>query len=291
MANLPESATWETGIYQLEETDPVQGGPNGIDNLQGKQLANRTAFLKALAESLGTGKLDLSALATQAEATAGTDNTKWMTPLRVAQAITALASIAAASETVAGKVELATVAETITGTDTVRATHPAGVKAAISAAVAAVLDSSPTTLDTLNELAAALGNDPNFATTVLNELAAKASSSSVNTWSKAQRGAVSVLADAATITPDFSQSNNYTLTLAGNRTLAAPSNMVAGQSGIITIKQDATGSRTLAFNSAWKFSGGSVPSLTTTANAVDQLAYYVNQDGTTIFASLNKDVK
>lgn len=94
MANLPESATWETGIYQLEETDPVQGGPNGIDNLQGKQLANRTAFLKALAESLGTGKLDLSALATQAEATAGTDNTKWMTPLRVSQAIATLTAAA-----------------------------------------------------------------------------------------------------------------------------------------------------------------------------------------------------
>lgn len=34
MANLPEVAQWEPGIYQIEETDPVQGGPNGIDNLQ-----------------------------------------------------------------------------------------------------------------------------------------------------------------------------------------------------------------------------------------------------------------
>ncbi|WP_460053114.1 phage tail protein [Pseudomonas sp. H1_A05] len=42
------------------------------------------------------------------------------------------------------------------------------------AAIAALVDSSPGTLDTLNELAAALGDDPNFATTVTNALATKA---------------------------------------------------------------------------------------------------------------------
>lgn len=41
-------------------------------------------------------------------------------------------------------------------------------------AIAALLDSSPAALDTLNELAAALGNDPNFATTVTNQIAGKA---------------------------------------------------------------------------------------------------------------------
>ncbi|EKR9839047.1 prophage tail fiber N-terminal domain-containing protein, partial [Escherichia coli] len=39
--------------------------------------------------------------------------------------------------------------------------------------LAALVDSSPEALDTLNELAAALGNDPNFATTVMNALAGK----------------------------------------------------------------------------------------------------------------------
>jgi len=43
---LPESPVWEQGIYQYEITDPLQGGSDGIDNLQGKQLANRTAYLK-----------------------------------------------------------------------------------------------------------------------------------------------------------------------------------------------------------------------------------------------------
>ncbi|MBO4507092.1 MAG: hypothetical protein J5747_00470 [Spirochaetaceae bacterium] len=46
MANLTEEAKWESGIYQLEITDPLQGGADGIDNVQAKQLANRTLFLK-----------------------------------------------------------------------------------------------------------------------------------------------------------------------------------------------------------------------------------------------------
>lgn len=52
------------------------------------------------------------------------------------------------------------------------------VLALIGSAVADLVASSPEALDTLNELAAALGNDPNFATTVTNALAAKAPLSS-----------------------------------------------------------------------------------------------------------------
>lgn len=47
-------------------------------------------------------------------------------------------------------------------------------QAAVNAAVANVVDSAPAALDTLNELAAALGNDENFATTVNNAIAARA---------------------------------------------------------------------------------------------------------------------
>jgi hypothetical protein len=46
MADLSESNQWEPGIYQLETSDPVLGGPEGIDNKQAKQLANRTQWLK-----------------------------------------------------------------------------------------------------------------------------------------------------------------------------------------------------------------------------------------------------
>lgn len=45
MANLNEMSRWEAGIYQWETSDPVQGGPNGIDNRPTRELANRTRWL------------------------------------------------------------------------------------------------------------------------------------------------------------------------------------------------------------------------------------------------------
>ena len=96
----------------------------------------------------------------------------------------------------------------------------------------------------------------------------------IQSFTKAQRGTVVALTDGATITPDFSAGNNFSVTLGGNRTLANPTNLTAGQSGVIVVTQDGTGSRTLAFGSEYKFAGGTAPTLTTTASAVDVLAYY-----------------
>ena len=84
---------------------------------------------------------------------------------------------------------------------------------------------------------------------------------------------ITVLTDGATITPDFSASCNFTVTLGGNRTMANPTNVVGGQSGSIFIVQDGTGSRTLAWGSNWDWAGGSAPTLSTTANAVDRVDY------------------
>lgn len=163
------------------------------------------------------GKVEL---ATTAEATTGTDTARAVTPAGVkavgdtkaplshthtAANVTDFSTAAdarvnalvpASSETAAGKVELATAAETTTGTDNTRAVHPAGLKveldkkallvhthtasqvtdfttsvqSLVNAAISALVDSAPGTLDTLNELAAALGDDPNFATTITNGL-------------------------------------------------------------------------------------------------------------------------
>jgi hypothetical protein len=110
------------------------------------------------------------------------------------------------------------------------------------------------------------------------------------TFTRAQRGGVSALTDGATITADFAVANNFSVTLGGNRTLANPSNQTAGQSGAITITQDGTGSRTLAYGSNWKFSNGTAPTLTTTANAVDLLVYFV-ESSSRITARLVSDVK
>ena len=52
MANLREENKWEAGIYQLETTDPVVGGVDGISNKQAIQLANRTGYLKGEVETL-----------------------------------------------------------------------------------------------------------------------------------------------------------------------------------------------------------------------------------------------
>jgi hypothetical protein len=103
-------------------------------------------------------------------------------------------------------------------------------------------------------------------------------------------GTTVALTDAATVAVDLSLANYYTLTLGGSRTLGAPSNQNAGQSGVIVITQDGTGSRTLAYNSVWKFPGGTAPTLTITANAVDVLVYYV-ESATRITARVLSDVK
>ena len=95
------------------------------------------------------------------------------------------------------------------------------------------------------------------------------------TFSAAQRGTITTLTDGATVTPDFATSNNYTLTLGGNRTIANPTNLTAGQSGSIFLVQDGTGSRTAAWGSYWDFAGGTAPTLTTTASAVDRIDYVV----------------
>ena len=112
----------------------------------------------------------------------------------------------------------------------------------------------------------------------------------VQSFSVAQRGTITALTDGTTITPDFAAANNFSVTLGGNRTLANPTNLTAGQSGVIVITQDGTGSRTLAYGSYWKFPSGTAPTLTTTAAAVDVLAYYV-ESSTRITARVVGDVK
>ncbi|WP_219336785.1 pyocin knob domain-containing protein [Campylobacter concisus] len=57
MANLKEKAAWESGIYQLETTDPVVGGADGISNKQAIQLANRTSYLKEKVDALTPAKI------------------------------------------------------------------------------------------------------------------------------------------------------------------------------------------------------------------------------------------
>jgi hypothetical protein len=104
------------------------------------------------------------------------------------------------------------------------------------------------------------------------------------------RGAITTLTDAATIAVDMDDNNNFKVTLGGNRTLGNPSNVVEGQTGFIEVIQDGTGSRTLSYSSNYRFVGGTAPTLTTTASAVDILAYAVMSDEK-IMITAHLDVK
>ena len=101
---------------------------------------------------------------------------------------------------------------------------------------------------------------------------------------------VTALSDGATITIDMATACHHSVTLGGNRTFAAPSNQVVGQAGSIFITQDGTGSRTASFNSAFKFVGGTAPTLTTTAAAVDRIDYIILSSNV-IHCAVSLDVK
>ena len=101
---------------------------------------------------------------------------------------------------------------------------------------------------------------------------------------------ITALSDGATITIDMATACHHSVTLGGNRTFAAPSNQVVGQSGSIFITQDGTGSRTASFNSAFKFAGGVAPTLSTAANAIDRIDYIIKSSNV-IQCAVTLDIK
>ena len=97
-----------------------------------------------------------------------------------------------------------------------------------------------------------------------------------HTYARAQRSRVeSVTVGAANVTIDLANTNVFNLTLGTNSNLNRPSNITVGQAGTIFVSQDGTGSRTLSYSSVWDFVGGTAPTLTTTASAVDRIDYVV----------------
>jgi len=100
---------------------------------------------------------------------------------------------------------------------------------------------------------------------------------------------VALSSSSGSIAVDMSDSN-FTHTFTENTTLANPTNLTAGQSGVIVFTQHASSPKTLAFGSYWDFPGGTAPTVTATNSAIDVLAYYVNSS-TSITAKLLGDVK
>ena len=107
------------------------------------------------------------------------------------------------------------------------------------------------------------------------QLTSKAALATAQTFTAGQRGEVTALTSAASVTIDLADSNNFSCTMAHNITFANPTNAVAGQSGSIFLTQDGTGSRTGSWGANWDWAGGTAPTLTTTAAAVDRIDYVV----------------
>ena len=81
--------------------------------------------------------------------------------------------------------------------------------------------------------------------------------------------------NTGSVTLDFDAYQNFILTFTGNVTLAAPSTEKVGQSGVIVIIQDGTGSRTLSLHGDYETAGGDALSISTAGSAVDVLPYFV----------------
>jgi hypothetical protein len=87
---------------------------------------------------------------------------------------------------------------------------------------------------------------------------------------------ITTIADAASIVMNMATNNQFVVTLGGNRTLAAPTNLTVGQTGhIYAIQNSPGGGHTLSYNAVFKFAGGSDPVATPAAGAVNLLVFSV----------------
>lgn len=97
------------------------------------------------------------------------------------------------------------------------------------------------------------------------------------------------LTDAATVTWDVNSGSIAQVTLAGNRTLGALTGALGGTVYTLIVKQDLTGSRTLAYHSSYKFAYGAAPTLTTSTGSVDIITFLY--DGASAFGVAQQDFR
>lgn len=134
------------------------------------------------------------------------------------------------------------------------------------------LTASAAELNQLDNLT--LGNVASLNTATVADFRSNASNkvlTTTNVWSAQD---TVTLTDAATIAVNMSLGLNFQVTLGGNRVLGAPTNAKAGQRGRIKVIQDATGSRTLSFNSVWDFASGTTHTLQGSTSGEYDILYY-----------------
>ena len=140
MGKITEQQQWEEDIYLIEKQDKVLGGELGVINIQAKQLANRTKYLK--------GQVD----------TINQDRTGYAP--KASPAFTGVPTAPTANPNT-NNTQIATTAF-------------------VKTAVANLVGSAPAALDTLEELARALAGDANLKATLLAEIGKKANATDVN---------------------------------------------------------------------------------------------------------------
>lgn len=112
-----------------------------------------------------------------------------------------------------------------------------------------------------------------------------------NAFTGAQTVEFAALTDDTTINWDASVSNHFGVTLGGNRTLANPTNARDGGIYNFWIKQDGSGSKTLAYGNKFKWPSGTAPTLTTTAGALDLIIAQYNASLDILACSITKDIR
>jgi len=109
-----------------------------------------------------------------------------------------------------------------------------------------------------------------------------------NVFTKAQTVTPVALTDATFIATDASLSNTFTVTLGGNRLLSNPTNLVNGTIYNWRITQDGTGGRALIYGTKFKWPGGTAPTLTTSAGAVNFISGQYFSDTDSILCTILK---
>ena len=150
----------------------------------------------------------------------------------------------------------------------------AGTAVSSTATELNVLDGIPATL-TATELGYVDGVTSAIQTQIDTKGVGDALLGTAQNWTAGQRGEITALTSAASVTIDMADSNHFSCTMAHNITFANPSNLTAGQTGSIFLTQDGTGSRTASWGTYWDWAAGTAPTLTTTAAAVDRIDYVV----------------
>lgn len=181
---------------------------------------------------------------------------------------TGLATATPTTGAVVLDVPLASQAEAEAGTENAKVSSPLRVAQAIAAlqrAIASQAEAEAGSLNTVDmtPLRVAQAIDVQVLATA-------------NTYTKQQAFGVATLTDAATIAWNLNDAQSAQVTLGGNRTLGQPTNIISGGTYVLVVKQDATGSRTLAYHADYLFPGGTGPTLSTGANAIDVLTFVAN---------------